>query len=66
MTGAVCTVCQGGPVLASRPGASPAAQVVGMDGMEILPAIAEQPDQHWCLDCWMGVFAVLRRAVAHA
>jgi len=30
-----------------------------------MPAIAEQPDVHWCPDCWIGAFAVLRRGVAH-
>ena len=52
MMGAVCSFCPGGPVMASRPGASPAAQVVGMNGVEVLPAIAERPDVHWCLACW--------------
>lgn len=60
-----CSCCPTGAAMATRPGASASAQVVGLDGGEILPALAEQPDHHWCMACWQAEFDATRQAVAH-
>lgn len=60
-----CSCCPTGAAMATRSGVSAAAQVLGLDGREILPALAEQPDHHWCMACWKVEFAATRHAVAH-